>query len=197
MSNIYLDSSMGGSRRSPAGRCTRIPAMVIPIAMLLLPACGADIEADTTAIRMLIDKEAEAINGESLGALSEIWSQSDDISLVDVPPPGRFIGWDRIARVFRDFFDRVSEVELRVSEVQIRVAGEIAYASYGWSMTGRVGERSLLDRGQATAIYRRQKEGWRLVHAHYSPVPPALALEAEQPPKSGAPDSEGDATPDG
>jgi uncharacterized protein (TIGR02246 family) len=172
-------SFVGRAMSLPARRTGTLLAIVSMAAVLIIPACSPDAEKEAEAIRTLIDREVEAMNGEDLNALSEIWAQEDDISLVDVPPPGRFKGWDRIARVFRDFFERVAEVELTVDDVQINVAGKIAYANYGWSMTGRVGERPMVDRGQATAIYRRQKDGWRLVHAHYSPVPPALALETQ------------------
>jgi uncharacterized protein (TIGR02246 family) len=179
----------------PERRTGALLAVVSVVAALVIPACSPDPRKEAEAIRTLIDREVEAMNGEDLTALSEIWSQDDDISLVDVPPPGRFRGWDGIARVFRDFFDRVSEVDLSVDDIQISVAGKIAYASYGWSMTGRVGERPMVDRGQATAIYRRQKDGWRLVHAHYSPVPPALALETQEPAGETPPGDTGDAAP--
>src|SRR2546428_13790292 len=53
-------------------------------------------------------------------------------------------------------------------------------------MTGRHGSYVLEDRRQATAIYRKEGGQWRLVHAHYSPVPPALAgQEKPAPPASG------------
>ncbi len=154
-------------------------------------ACGPDAAQDEAAVRAVIDREVAAFNGEDLKALSEIWAQNEEITLVDVPPPGLFDGWSRIAGAFRDFFDRVSEIHLTVDDVRIRVSGDIAYATYGWAMTGKVGERPLVDRGRATAVYRRVDGGWRMVHAHYSPVPPALALETETEPPAAAPGGEG------
>lgn len=160
--------------------------LLLPVLVCTMFGCGPDTEEDRAAVRALIDQEVEALNTEDLSALSDIWSQDDDITLVDVPPPGRFEGWDQIGRVFRDFFAQTSDVRVTIEDVKIRLSDEVAFATYGWSMVGRFGDRPLIDRGQATAIYRRGEEGWRLVHAHYSPVPPALALETEKEPPADA-----------
>src|SRR5438034_422293 len=131
--------------------------------------------ADSEAIRGLVAKEVAAINAKDLPALSEIWSKDKDILMFDVPPPGRFQGWDQIGRLWKDFFDKVTEIRLTVDAVRAEAQGSLGYATYDWSMTGRLGSYALEDRGQATAIYRKEGGQWRLIHVHYSPVPPALA----------------------
>src|SRR5205809_3774592 len=142
--------------------------------------------ADSEAIRGLVAKEVAAFNAKDLPALSEIWSKDKDILLFDVPPPGRFQGWDRIGPLWKGFFDKVSDVHLSVDAVQATSDGTLAFATYDWAMTGRLGSYALDDRGQATAIYRKEGGQWRLIHAHYSPVPPALAgQEKPAPPASG------------
>src|SRR3989442_9898054 len=149
-----------------------------------LSACG-DAGADAEAIRSLVTREVAAINGKDLRTLSEIWSQDKTILLFDVPPPGRFQGWDQIGRLWKDFFDRVTDIHLTVDAVQAEAQGSLGYATYDWAMTGRLGPYPLENRGQATAIYRKESGHWRLVHAHYSPVPPALA--GQEAPAGGAP----------
>src|SRR3989442_14371712 len=95
--------------------------------------------------------------------------------MFDLPPSGRFQGWDQIGRLWKDFFDRVTDIHLTVDAVQAEAQGSLGYATYDWAMTGRLGSYPLEDRGQATAIYRKERGQWKLVHAHYSPVPPGLA----------------------
>ena len=146
----------------------------------MVSACGGDPEADAGAIQALVRKEAAAVNARDLNQLAEIWSEAPEILLFDVPPPGRFRGWEQVARVFNEFFDRFSGISLTVAEVEVGVEGDLAYASYDWTLTGTMGEVAVRDRGQATSIYRREESGWRLVHAHYSPVPAAVALEMGQ-----------------
>ena len=147
--------------------------------------CG-DGRADADAIRSLVNREVAAINGKDLGALSEIWSKDKDILMFDVPPPGRFQGWDQIGRLWKDFFDKGTEIRLTVDAVRTEAQGSLGYATYDWSMTGRLGSYALEDRGQATAIYRKEGGQWRLIHAHYSPVPPALAGQEKPGPPAGS-----------
>lgn len=157
-------------------------------------ACGGKPEADAGAIRALVENEAAAINARDLNQLAGIWSEAPEILLFDVPPPGRFRGWGQIARVFQDFFDRFSDISLTVAEVEVGVEGDLAWATYDWNLTGTMGETAVRDRGQATSIYRREESGWRLVHAHYSPVPAAVALEAvKEDPQEPAADDAGEA----
>ncbi|MFQ5876412.1 MAG: YybH family protein [Acidobacteriota bacterium] len=145
--------------------------------LLLILACGGGREAAREAIRGLVEREVRAVNDGDLGELARIWSRGDDILLFDVSPPGRFQGWDRIARAYRNFFDNLSEIDLSIDALRVEVEGELGYATYEWSIRARMGEREVVDRGRATSIYRLEKEGWRLVHAHYSPAPPAPAPE--------------------
>ena len=150
-----------------------IVALLIAPAIALQASCRRDTREDVDAIRGLVAREADANNAKDLKALTEVWSQDKGILLFDVPPPGRFEGWEQIGRLFKDFFERFSEVRLTFDNVRVEVEGGIGYATYDWVMTGRMGEYALDDRGQATAIYRKEKGGWRLIHAHYSSLPPA------------------------
>jgi len=169
-----------------AGRS--VPAALATCLLLgaaALLGCG-DGRADADAIRSLVNREVAAINGKDLRALSEIWSKDKDILMFDVPPPGRFQGWDQIGRLWKDFFDKVTEIRLTVDAVRAEAQGSLGYATYDWSMTGRLGSYALEDRGQATAIYRKEGGQWRLIHAHYSPVPPALAGQEKPGPPAGS-----------
>ncbi len=196
MSRSHQPPAAGrADRRSP--RRLRPGLSIGALCSLLLVtgiACGGDPEADASAIRELVAREAAAINARDLNQLAEIWSEAPEILLFDVPPPGRFRGWNQVARVFSEFFARFSEISLTVADVEVGVHGDLAYASYDWSLSGAMGEVAVRDRGQATSIYRREDTGWRLVHAHYSPVPAAVALDTveETPAGPAAGPGEGD-----
>ena len=167
-------------RTAPAAPRHPIPlttlVLVVLSAAALLQGCGR--QDDAGAIRTLVARESEATQKEDLQALAEIWSQDKGILLFTVGANGRAQGWDKIARVFKEFFDQASDLKLTVGALEVTVSGDLAYATYDWAMTGRAGEYALDDRGHATAIYRREKPGWKMVHAHYSPLHPALAAAA-------------------
>ena len=116
-------------------------------------------------------REVAAVNARDMQGLAQIWSQEDDILLFDVAPPGRFQGWPAIARSFNDFFQRLSDVTMGVQNLNVSVDGSLAAATYDWTLAGKLDGKALADRGQATAVYRRGKDGWRLVHEHFSPAP--------------------------
>jgi ketosteroid isomerase-like protein len=155
------------------------------LTVIVMAAACRGAGADVDAVRAQIAREVAAVNARDLQALSQIWSQEPDITLFDITPPGRFQGWTAIARTFGDFFERTGAVHMTVDHVEVRLDGELAWATYDWAMTGKMGEAPLDDSGQATAVYRREKDGWRLVHAHYSAtlLPPQPG--GGQPPAAG------------
>jgi len=151
----------------------------LALALLLSSVAGCNRSpSDAGAIRALVAREVTAINARDMKALSEIWSRDGQALLFDVTPPGRFQGWEQIQRQWSGFFERASEIHLTVEALNAVAEGSLGYATYDWTMTGRIGAYAIDDRGQATAIYRREKEGWKLVHAHFSPSPPSPAAEA-------------------
>ena len=150
-----------------------MPALAFPV---LLLGCGGAPAADD--VRKLVEREAEALQAHDLKGLERVWSERPDITLVDVTPPGRFEGWTAIARALGDFMQRTSDVHMTVEHLKVEARGDLAVATYDWTMTGKVGERSLEDRGSATSIYRKEAAGWRLVHAHYSAAPRGAAPQA-------------------
>ena len=117
------------------------------------------------------------MNARDMQAMARIWSQEPDIALFDVAPPGRFAGWPEIARSFNQFFERVENVKMVATNVRVSAGADLAYATYDWALAGTLAGAPIDDQGQATAVYRREKDGWRLVHAHYSAtvLPPATA----------------------
>src|SRR5262245_39880018 len=156
--------------RPPDSVACRI-ALATCLALVLTLACRRGADADRDEVKGLVAREVAAVNARDMQALAQIWSQDDDILLFDVAPPGRFQGWPAIARSFNDFFQRLSDVTMGVQNLTVSVDGSLAAATYDWTLAGKLDGKALADRGQATAVYRRGKDGWRLVHEHFSPAP--------------------------
>ena len=159
---------------TPPARSARTAAIATALLLLSVAGCNRS-RSDADAIRALVAREAAAINARDMKALSEVWSRDGQALLFDVSPPGRFQGWEQIQRQWSGFFERASEIHMTVESLNAVAEGPLGYATYDWTMTGRIGSYAIDDRGQATAIYRREKEGWKLVHAHFSPSPPSPA----------------------
>jgi ketosteroid isomerase-like protein len=163
-------------RPGPAASARRAAAVLLAAAMLVATAACRGAAGGADEVKALVARQVEAINGRDMQALARIWSQQDDILMFDVAPPGRFKGWPEIARSFNTLFEKAGELHMTVENLEVREAGgTLATATYDWALTGKVGEAPLEDRGQATEIYRHEKDGWKLMHAHYSAVPPDQA----------------------
>jgi uncharacterized protein (TIGR02246 family) len=172
-------------RPGPAASARRVAALLAAAMLLATAACrGGTGGADE--VKALVARQVEAINGRDMQALARIWSQQDDILLFDVAPPGRFKGWTEIARSFNNLFEKAGELHMTVENVQVQDGGTIATATYDWVLSGKVGETPLEDRGEATEIYRHEKDGWKLMHAHYSAVPPGAGAAAPAASPAGA-----------
>ena len=159
-------------------RSFRMPFAALPGLVLVL-GCGGGSSADADAVRHLVTREAEAMQGHDLKTLEGLWSESPDILLYDVAPPGRFQGWPAIARTYNDFLGRTSDLKIGVDHLRVDVDGTMAVATYDWTLSGRLDEAKLQDRGATTAVYRKEKTGWKLVHAHVSAAPRGETAHAE------------------
>src|SRR5688572_11761725 len=128
------------SRRACRHQALAALTTAMAAALLLQSAAGCDRpRADADAIRALVAREVTAINGRDMKALSDIWSRDGQALLFDVSPPGRFQGWDQIQRQWSAFFDRASEIHLTVEALHTVAEGSLGYATYDWTMTGRMG----------------------------------------------------------
>ncbi len=155
--------------------------------MLAVCACHPGGAKDQEAVQALVQQEVHAMNARDLKVLSQVWSQTPDITLFDVSPPGRFQGWDSIGRTFNDFFGRLAEPHMAIEGLDVRVTGDSAWATYDWSISGRLDAATLEDRGRTTSVYRREKEGWKLVHEHVSIAPAPAATAPVAPAAPAAP----------
>ena len=167
-------------------RGLRMPLAALP-GLLLVLGCGGSSSADADAVRTLVAREAEAMQGHDLKTLEGLWSESPDILLYDVAPPGRFQGWPAIARTYNDFLSHISDLKIGVDHLRVEVDGALAVATYDWTLSGTLDEAKLQDRGATTAVYRKEKTGWKLVHAHVSAAPRGEPAHAESGPAASAP----------
>ena len=154
---------------------TRFHAALAAALALATPACRGGSQADADQVRSAVGAEVAAINARDLEALGRVWSQGDDILLYDIAPPGHFHGWPAIAHTYKEFFARLADPKMSVEGLEVRLGGDLATATYAWSMSGTIDGRALSDAGHATEVWRREKVGWRLLHAHVSTAPRPMA----------------------
>lgn len=124
----------------------------------------------------------EALNAMftgDMGPMTEIWSHADDVTNLG-PFGDRQEGWEQV----RAQFEREAALELG-GRVEARELLVRAGSDLGYSVCIEEGENSgsggepIRVRHRATNVFRREAEGWKLVH-HHTDLAPALQQTAAQ-----------------
>ena len=106
------------------------------------------------------------------GTMAGVWSQDSDSTTMH-PIGGREEGWDAVSGSFDGVASAAQGGRVQLEEQRIHVAGDVAWESgieRGHSVLA--GEQVDVD-GRVTNIYRRGKDGWKLVH-HHADTSPAM-----------------------
>ena len=129
--------------------------------------------ADTGAIRDLIEKYAKSVDAADTALAAEVWLDSPDVSFIH--PLGHEHGFEQIkqnvyTRLMGGMF---SERKLSAHDVSIHVLGDAAWAEFYWDFAAKVRKDGspLTTHGRETQLYEKVQGRWRLVHVHYSGMP--------------------------
>ena len=129
--------------------------------------------ADTTKLRLIIEKYAESVDKADVALASEIWWNSPMVSFIH--PLGHEHGFEQIKEnVYRHLMgDTFSERKLTIRDVSLHVHKDVAWAEFHWDFVAKLRKdgSTITTHGRETQIYRKLEGTWRLVHVHYSGVP--------------------------
>jgi ketosteroid isomerase-like protein len=109
-----------------------------------------------------------------------LWSRGDDVTLANpLGPPAR--GWDRVeetleraASLLRDGEPNTFE---RISEYATADLAYIVEIERNRSKIGGADERASISL-RVTTIFRREEDGWRIVHRHADPITTPRPIES-------------------
>lgn len=128
---------------------------------------------DIAAIKKVIDQYADSITNYDLKEAERIWQTDDRTTFIH--PRGNEYGWKAI----RDHFygttmhEHFSKRHLYVRDISIQVYGDSAVAVFYWDFPAvfRTDGTEVMTHGRETQVYERTKDGWKIVHVHYSQMP--------------------------
>ncbi len=128
---------------------------------------------DAEAIRQLIEKYTKSIDDADTKLASQIWLESPDVSFIH--PLGHEHGFEQIKRnVYEQLMGGTfSERKLAARDISIHVHGDSAWAEFYWDFNAKFRKDGspATTHGRETQVYWKTKDGWRLVHVHYSGMP--------------------------
>jgi ketosteroid isomerase-like protein len=95
---------------------------------------------------------------------------ADDVSVVNGQWAPPVMGWDNYLASYKMQRARAQQVRLDRSNTLIRIAGNVAWASYQWDFSAIVDGQPSAAQGQTTLILEKRSENWVVVHNHTSLV---------------------------
>lgn len=127
-------------------------------------------ESERKAVEAIVDAYIKTINDGDLELVGKIWSHDELASFIG--PQGRFSGYEEIRdKLVMSFKNGFAKRNLRKDELIIVIEGKSAWAEFTWTFdsVGKDGSERT-SRGRETQIFRKEKDGWKLMHIHYSGI---------------------------
>jgi uncharacterized protein (TIGR02246 family) len=123
----------------------------------------------------------DAFEALDFARMARIWS--DDAPLSCVHPAWELIeGRDEVLASWRRIFASTSEIRFALRDLHVYVAGDTGWVVLIEQIETRHGEERVAASAQATNVFVREADGWRLVHHHSAPI--RIAAEPPQPEKT-------------
>jgi ketosteroid isomerase-like protein len=106
-----------------------------------------------------------ALDGDS-GPMEEIWSHGSDVSAMH-PFGGRMLGWEEIRASWEQAAQAFSGGQVALDDMVVVPITEDATYTLGTEHgEARIGDETVGIDWRVTNIYRREADGWKIVHHH-------------------------------
>lgn len=101
--------------------------------------------------------------------MDRVWAQQDYVTCIH---PGWTLrsGWPQVRDSWVLIFNNTFSMEFELSDLQIQVAGDVAWVICVENITSRQGETLQETRVLATNLYERMGDEWKMIHHHGSPI---------------------------
>jgi len=111
----------------------------------------------------------QAVSKQSLRAMGKVWLQEAWVKCVH-PSWEVLTGWKRVRKSWATIFRNTEHMEIRPSEVSIRVNGDFAWVSCLENIESFRNADFSRSQAQGTNLFFRVEGKWYLVHHHASPI---------------------------
>ena len=136
----------------------------------------ADTTADITAL------EHKAANATSASEALSNFTSSEDVTVYDLSTPLEFTGQKAVRADFEQAFQNFKNPKVEFLSLHVIPAGKIAVAYSTQHVTATDKDGKPIDMTfRVTDVWRKEKDGWKIVHGHISfPVDMATGKAAMQ-----------------
>ncbi len=108
-----------------------------------------------------------AFESLDIGAMDKVWAHQEYVTCIH-PGWSTRVGWPMVRDSWVVIFNNVFSVKFALTELQIQVAGDVAWVICTENLTSRHADVPQTSRVVATNLYERMDEGWKIIHHHGS-----------------------------
>lgn len=122
----------------------------------------------TAALTALVESRVAAVAAKDVETL--VAQYAEDVTLFDALGPLRDTGQDVERNRLRAWFGGYrTSIDLRIRDLKVVADGDIGFAHYVFQVRGTMTDGTDVDMAvRATLGFRRDDDGWKIVHEHSS-----------------------------
>ena len=99
-----------------------------------------------------------------------------DVTYFDPSTERRLDGWQTMADYYRPWTGKIEIERYDIEHPRVVSSADMAVLSYNLTnyVNAADGSEHVLNRWNSSTVYRREAEGWKVVHSHWSYVKPVI-----------------------
>jgi ketosteroid isomerase-like protein len=111
----------------------------------------------------------EAFESLDIARMDRLWSQQEYVTCIH-PGWNLRVGWPAVRDSWVLIFNNTFSMKFALTEIQVQVAGDMAWVICTENITSRQGEMNQESQVLATNLYELVEQEWKIIHHHGSPV---------------------------
>jgi ketosteroid isomerase-like protein len=125
---------------------------------------------DSEALREANAAFYRAVEELDLAAMEKLWLHESWVRCIH-PGWDLLVGWDLVRQSWEQIFSGTRWIRVTPTSVDVRVLGEVGMVGCAENITATSDGDVGVAVAQATNLFLRTGEEWRLIHHHSSPAP--------------------------
>ena len=126
--------------------------------------------SDVDELRAANERFYRALEELDLAEMDQLWLHEPWVRCIH-PGWDVLVGWERVRESLEQIFAGTGWMRVTPTECNVHVFGDVGMVACAENITASRDSDVGVAVAQATNLFRRTPEGWRMIHHHASPAP--------------------------